>query len=49
MQVFGGMGFIEEAGIAQLYSDARIKPIYEGTHGIQAWDLANRKLKMACG
>jgi alkylation response protein AidB-like acyl-CoA dehydrogenase len=44
MQVFGGMSFIEETGIAQVYRDARITPIYEGTNGIQAIDLAARKL-----
>ncbi|MGI9292408.1 MAG: acyl-CoA dehydrogenase, partial [Pseudomonadales bacterium] len=49
VQVFGGMGFIEEAGVAQIYRDVQISPIYEGTNGIQAWDLANRKLKMGGG
>lgn len=44
VQVHGGMGFVEETGIAQLYRDARILPIYEGTNGIQAVDLAFRKL-----
>ncbi|MCC5986390.1 MAG: acyl-CoA dehydrogenase [Pararhodobacter sp.] len=44
LQVFGGMGFIEEAGAAQYYRDARITPIYEGTNGIQAMDLVGRKL-----
>ncbi len=44
LQVFGGMGFVEETGIAQLYRDVRIAPIYEGTNGIQALDLAGRKL-----
>ncbi len=44
LQVHGGMGFIEETGIAQLYRDARITPIYEGTNGIQATDLVFRKL-----
>ncbi|HEX3701328.1 MAG TPA: acyl-CoA dehydrogenase family protein, partial [Phenylobacterium sp.] len=40
VQVHGGMGFIEETGAAQHYRDARIAPIYEGTNGIQANDLA---------
>lgn len=44
VQVHGGMGFIEEAGVAQYYRDARIAPIYEGTNGIQAADLVGRKL-----
>lgn len=44
MQVFGGMGYIEEAGVSQLLRDARIAMIYEGTNGIQALDLAQRKL-----
>ncbi|MFD1384538.1 acyl-CoA dehydrogenase [Rhodanobacter aciditrophus] len=44
VQVHGGMGFIEETGVAQLLRDARILPIYEGTNGIQALDLVGRKL-----
>ena len=44
VQVFGGMGFIEETGAAQFYRDARILPIYEGTNGIQAMDLVFRKV-----
>ncbi len=43
VQVHGGMGFIEETGAAQHYRDARIAPIYEGTNGIHANDLAFRK------
>ena len=49
VQVHGGMGFIEETGAAQHYRDARIAPIYEGTNGIQAIDLAGRKLAMQDG
>jgi len=49
LQVHGGMGFIEETGAAQHYRDARIAPIYEGTNGIQAIDLAFRKLSMEGG
>lgn len=44
VQVFGGVGFIEEAGACQYYRDARITTIYEGTTGIQANDLIGRKL-----
>ena len=44
VQVHGGMGYIEETGVAQLLRDARILPIYEGTNGIQALDLVGRKL-----
>lgn len=43
VQVHGGMGFIEETGVAQHYRDARILPIYEGTTAIQANDLLSRK------
>ncbi len=49
VQVHGGMGFVEETGIAQRYRDVRITPIYEGTNGIQALDLAGRKLTMENG
>lgn len=44
LQVFGGMGYIEETGIAQQYRDVRITTIYEGTTGIQGLDLIGRKL-----
>ena len=44
VQIHGGMGFIEETGAAQYYRDARILPVYEGTNGIQAADLAFRKI-----
>jgi len=44
IQVHGGMGFVEETGVAQYYRDARITSIYEGTTGIQANDLLGRKL-----
>jgi len=49
IQVHGGMGFIEETGAAQLYRDARITQIYEGTNGIQAIDLVTRKLPLSGG
>ena len=49
LQVHGGMGFVEETGVAQFYRDARILPIYEGTNGIQAMDLVGRKLALGDG
>jgi len=49
IQVHGGMGYIEEAGAAQYYRDARIAAIYEGTNGIQAIDLVTRKINQAGG
>jgi alkylation response protein AidB-like acyl-CoA dehydrogenase len=44
VQVHGGMGVIEETGVAQFSRDVRVTTIYEGTNGIQAMDLVSRKL-----
>ena len=44
LQVFGGSGYCEEWGMSQFVRDAKIAMIYEGTNGIQALDLAGRKL-----
>ena len=49
LQVHGGMGYVEETGVAQYLRDSRIAPIYEGTNGIQAIDLVTRKLPMRDG
>jgi acyl-CoA dehydrogenase len=49
IQVHGGAGYIEETGAAQLFRDARIAAIYEGTNGIQAIDLVTRKLPLDDG
>jgi len=49
VQAHGGMGFIEETGAAQYFRDSRIAAIYEGTNGIQAIDLVQRKLPLAGG
>ena len=43
VQVHGGMGFIEETGVAQYYRDALFLTIYEGTTAIQSNDLVGRK------
>lgn len=44
IQVHGGLGFIEETGVAQYLRDALISVIYEGTTAIQAADLVGRKV-----
>lgn len=44
IQIHGGMGYVQETGIAQLWRDARVTSIYEGTNGIHAIDLLTRKL-----
>ena len=43
-QIFGGHGYIREWGQEQLVRDVRIAQIYEGTNGIQAMDLVQRKV-----
>ena len=49
VQVHGGLGFIEDAGAAQHLRDSRIASIYEGTNGIRAIDLVQRKLPLNGG
>ena len=44
VQVHGGMGYVDDAEISQVYRDARIGPIFEGTNYIQAQDLLGRKV-----
>jgi alkylation response protein AidB-like acyl-CoA dehydrogenase len=43
-QCFGGHGYISEYGMEQIVRDARVPMIYEGANGVQALDLAARKL-----
>jgi len=49
VQIHGGMGYVEETGVAQHMRDARITSIYEGTTGIQALDLIGRKTALDNG
>lgn len=44
VQVFGGHGYVADAGVEQYVRDARVISIYEGASGIQAQDLVKRKL-----
>ncbi|OYZ39149.1 MAG: acyl-CoA dehydrogenase, partial [Novosphingobium sp. 16-62-11] len=48
-QIWGGHGYIAENGMDQFVRDARIAMIYEGTNGVQAMDLAGRKLALNGG
>jgi alkylation response protein AidB-like acyl-CoA dehydrogenase len=43
-QCFGGHGYIAEYGMEQIVRDARVPMVYEGANGVQALDLAARKL-----
>ncbi len=43
-QLFGGHGYIAEWGMEQIVRDARVPMLYEGANGVQALDLAGRKL-----
>ena len=49
VQSMGGSGFVQDWGVEQLLRDIRISRIYEGTNGIQALDLAGRKMHMNNG
>jgi len=44
VQVFGGHGYVSDAGVEQYVRDVRVAGIYEGANGIQALDLVTRKL-----
>jgi butyryl-CoA dehydrogenase len=49
LQCLGGYGYCDEFPLEQLYRDARIHPIHEGTTGIQGLDLLGRKIVMKQG
>ena len=44
IQVHGGCGYTKDYPVEQLYRDARVNCIYEGTTGIQGLDLLGRKV-----
>lgn len=49
IQVLGGYGYLREYRLDQVFRDARICAIYEGTNGIHAITLATRLLRHAGG
>lgn len=49
IQCFGGYGYCDDFPVEQLYRDARIHPIHEGTTAIQGMDLLGRKVVMQNG
>lgn len=49
IQCFGGYGYCDDFPVEQLYRDARIHPIHEGTTAIQGMDLLGRKVSMNNG
>ena len=49
VQIFGGHGYVSDAGVEQYVRDVRVASIYEGANGIQAIDLVTRKLARGDG
>ncbi|HTV80877.1 MAG TPA: acyl-CoA dehydrogenase [Steroidobacteraceae bacterium] len=49
VQVHGGMGYVDDCEASQIYRDARIGPVFEGTNYIQAQDLLGRKILRDAG
>ncbi len=47
VQVHGGTGYVDDCEASQIYRDARIGPVFEGTNYIQAQDLLGRKILRA--
>ncbi len=46
MQVYGGAGYTMDYRVEQFARDSKINSIYEGANGVQAMDLAMRKILM---
>lgn len=49
IQIHGGYGYTRDFPVEQYWRDNRLNMIHEGTHGIQALDLLNRKVRMEDG
>jgi alkylation response protein AidB-like acyl-CoA dehydrogenase len=44
IQIHGGHGYVRDTGVEQFYRDVRVAALYEGTNGVQAFDLLGRKV-----
>lgn len=49
IQIYGGYGYTKEYPVEQFMRDSKVACIFEGTTGIQAMDLALRKIRMGKG
>lgn len=47
VQVFGGMGYMQESAVERLYRDVRVFRIYEGTTQIQQLTIAKQMIRRA--
>ncbi|MGD8554229.1 MAG: acyl-CoA dehydrogenase family protein [Anaerolineales bacterium] len=45
MELFGGLGFLDETAVARLHREALVTPIWEGTSNIQALDMLEAMAK----
>ncbi len=45
MELFGGLGFMDEVAVARLHREALVTPIWEGTSNIQALDMLEAMAK----
>ena len=45
MELFGGLGFLDEVVVARLHREALVTPIWEGTSNIQALDMLEAMAK----
>ncbi len=45
MELFGGLGFLEEVAVARLHREALVTPIWEGTSNIQALEMLEAMTK----